>query len=151
MTEITSIVYSSNAMGNFRTREDRQQLKTHSQTANAKRGITGLLIFAEGTFVQVIEGPAAEIDPLYAKIAQDLRHSEVKLLARSQGPTRLFSKWSMGIIETEDEPEPRVSLDDRLHAIAKLSLQTQSESVPTSRFIEAFLDPEAVGIKHVIA
>lgn len=150
MNEITSLVYISRASEEFRTRAARQQLKIYAQTENAKHDITGLLIYCEGHFVQIIEGEAAAIDTLYAKIARDKRHSESKILLRSVTSMRMFSKWSMGIVETEDEPDTQIKLDDRLAAIEALSARMQTEPLLASTFIEAFLDPASAGIKHEI-
>lgn len=151
MNEITSLVYLSRAGNEFNTRIARQQLKIYSQTENAKQDITGLLIYCDGVFLQIIEGAAASIDALYARIARDCRHSELDLLTRSANTARMFSKWSMGIVETEDISDLHVSLADRLAAIAALRARMKTETVLASSFIEAFLDPQSAGIEHAIS
>ncbi len=151
MNQITSIVYLSKANEEFLKRDARQQLKIHSQSENAKHDISGLLIYSEGYFLQIIEGTSAEIDALYTRISHDPRHSKLDLLTRSVGSTRMFSKWSMGLVETEDVSDLHVSLDNRLAAIASLRTRMQSEQVPASAFIEAFLDPKNAGEEHAIA
>lgn len=151
MNEIASLVYLSHAGEEFRKRDSRQQLKIRAQSENMKHEITGLLIYSEGVFLQIIEGTNAAIDSLYAKISRDPRHSELDLLTRTVSATRMFSKWSMGIVETEDLPDLHVSLNDRLASIAALRVRMKLEQVPAYSFIEAFLDPKKAGLEHVIS
>lgn len=150
MNEITSIVYLSRAGEEFHSRAARQQLKIYVQNENVKHNITGLLIYCEGVFLQIIEGPAATIDALYARISKDTRHAELDLIARSESAGRLFGKWSMGIVETEDADETPVHLADRIAAVAAQRKRLLNEELPASVFIEAFLDPASAGDTHEI-
>ena len=151
MNEITSIVYLSRAGVEFSKRDARQHLKIFSQTENAKHEISGLLVYSEGYFLQIIEGTSAAIDTLYAKIVRDPRHSEIDLLTRSVSAIRLFSKWSMGIVETEDSLETNINIDNRLAAIEILRKRLTTESISASTFIEVFLDPQSIGVEYKIA
>ena len=71
---------------------------------NAAMGVTGMLLYGDRTFLQVIEGEDAVIDDLVATITRDPRHEEVKLLHRKPIDEREYGKWSMGF--------ERVSADD---------------------------------------
>lgn len=62
---------------------------------NEKNGVTGLLVYAEGNFMQVLEGEAAAVEETYARIAQDPRHHQLYLLWRESIPARQFGQWSM--------------------------------------------------------
>nr|WP_235727257.1 BLUF domain-containing protein [Hymenobacter siberiensis] len=62
---------------------------------NSRKQITGLLLYSEGIFVQMIEGPAAEIRELYARIQCDSRHTQVETVSESLLPKRKFAEWSM--------------------------------------------------------
>jgi hypothetical protein len=150
MDEFINIVYASRAGTEFREREARHRLKFQSQNENAKREITGLLVYCEGIFLQALEGPAAAVDSLYECIARDTRHSEVDLLARTAITKRAFGKWTMGIIEAEDYLQTSSSLEKRFAAIALLRHQLHGIANPGEALIEAFLDPENHGIAHTI-
>jgi hypothetical protein len=66
------------------------------QAANNQLGITGVLLFSEGTFLQVIEGEPQAVNDLYGSIIRDGRHKQViKLLERDAGQ-RSFPDWAMG-------------------------------------------------------
>lgn len=73
-----------------------RQLLLSARARNHAFGFTGLLLYCEGRFVQVLEGPRHPLEELYARIRRDPRHREVETL--SDGPTaeRLFPDWRMG-------------------------------------------------------
>ena len=62
---------------------------------NPRDDITGCLICRQDLYMQLIEGPVAPIDALYAKIAVDDRHLDVELLSRSFVAKRMFADWAM--------------------------------------------------------
>ena len=72
------------------------QLLQQCHANNPKLGITGVLIYANGTFLQTLEGEEAVVDALSAKIQTDSRHRSFKILARDQVDARAYAGWSMG-------------------------------------------------------
>jgi hypothetical protein len=67
-----------------------------SRKNNPARGITGILCFADGLFVQVLEGGRDAICELFNAIVRDERHSGVRLLVYEEIEERRFGGWSMG-------------------------------------------------------
>jgi hypothetical protein len=67
-----------------------------SKVTNPKAGITGVLCFSEGIFMQVLEGGRTAVNQLYNRIAADPRHSDVVLLHYDEIAERRFAGWSMG-------------------------------------------------------
>ena len=67
-----------------------------SKANNPKAGVTGVLCFSEGIFMQVLEGGRAAVNQLYNRIAADARHSDVVLLHYEEIAERRFAGWSMG-------------------------------------------------------
>ena len=67
-----------------------------SRKNNPRRGITGLLCLANGTFVQVIEGGRQEISRLLAKIVCDERNTDLEILSYEEISERRFGGWTMG-------------------------------------------------------
>jgi len=63
---------------------------------NEKNDITGLLLYANGLFLQVVEGPASAIDELMARLARDPRHHGINVLSSTEVTEREFAQWSMG-------------------------------------------------------
>ena len=73
--------------------------------ANAARGITGALIVTGHVFFQILEGPTAEVDALFAKIKADPRHTDVVCLAEQDArEIRFFPYWGMRRIALEETP-----------------------------------------------
>lgn len=67
-----------------------------SKTDNPGAGITGVLCFSEGIFLQVLEGGRDAVNRLYNRIASDSRHTDVTLLSYEEIGERRFAGWSMG-------------------------------------------------------
>ena len=72
-----------------------RELLTQSQAHNARQGITGLLLYSDGRYVQVLEGPGPAVRALYARIQRDPRHAQVVTVSAGPGPRRWFADWSM--------------------------------------------------------
>lgn len=72
-----------------------------SRRNNRAMEIGGVLHFGNGCFFQYIEGPADDVDALYARICRDPRHSDVRRLTRRPIPRRRFSDWSMKFVAIE--------------------------------------------------
>jgi hypothetical protein len=62
---------------------------------NSGLDVTGLLLYIDGGFLQVLEGERSVLHDLYSRIARDPRHWDAKLLLDQAGE-RNFSAWSMG-------------------------------------------------------
>ncbi len=68
---------------------------------NSKVGISGLLLFHGGSFVQVLEGPKADVEALLKRIAADPRHDKMKLLLQKDVEKKEFEEWSMGFVDSQ--------------------------------------------------
>jgi hypothetical protein len=67
-----------------------------SKANNPDLGVTGVLCFSGGIFLQVLEGGRSSVSALYHRIASDPRHREVVLLSYEEVGERSFASWSMG-------------------------------------------------------
>lgn len=80
-----------------------QVLLDQSRRHNARHGITGVLLYSDGRYVQLLEGPEPAVEDLYARIRRDSRHT--RLVTVSTGPgERRFPDWSMdfGVVTPAD-------------------------------------------------
>ncbi len=73
---------------------------------NRTSDISGLLVAHEGWFLQVIEGPEANIAALIARIAKDPRHRGVKILSQGPVESRMFQDWNMAGAKLTPEADP---------------------------------------------
>ena len=90
------VVYISSAVKQFSPPE-LAELLAKSRVNNARSGLTGMLLYKDGNFMQVLEGEAAAVGALEAKIAADPRHRGMITLLRGELLTRDFSDWSMAL------------------------------------------------------
>jgi hypothetical protein len=63
---------------------------------NAALGITGMLLFVNPSFLQVLEGSQAHTDQMFERIRADRRHARTVLLLREPIEQRSFSDWTIG-------------------------------------------------------
>lgn len=78
------------------SQDDLHVLLEEARRANTSNGITGILLFENGYFFQVLEGPATAVVELYNKIRVDPRHHTVTKLVGAPIQERTFTDWSMG-------------------------------------------------------
>ena len=95
--------------------DELRALQQQSTRHNMACGITGVLMTSGGLFFQVIEGPAAAVDALWAKIKDDPRHRDVLLVSSDEKVRdRLFPDWAMETISVDASRAERL---EPLHAI----------------------------------
>jgi hypothetical protein len=70
---------------------------------NPSKGLTGMLLHGNGTFLQVLEGDESVVDSLMTAIAQDPRHTGMTIVRRESVTERQFDGWSMGFERVTDE------------------------------------------------
>lgn len=63
---------------------------------NSPDGITGMLLYAGGSFMQVLEGEQAMVEATFARVKHDPRHRDVIIIDERQVEARDFSQWRMG-------------------------------------------------------
>ncbi len=90
------IVYASSVTNTFDPERDLEDILAKSRGNNAVIDVTGILLFHEGKFIQVLEGEAQAVDDKYAAITTDPRHTDVLKYVRQEIEERSFSAWSMG-------------------------------------------------------
>ena len=72
-----------------------------SRKNNLVRGITGLLCYSNGTFVQVLEGGREAVSTLLGTLHTDNRHTGLQLLLFEEIDERHFGNWSMGKVNVD--------------------------------------------------
>ena len=95
-----SLVYTSRQNRPFDP-ADLPSLLQKSRLANSKAGITGMLLYWQGTFVQVLEGERKQVCKLADAISQDRRHGAFFICSRQQIAVRQFAGWSMGFSDLD--------------------------------------------------
>jgi hypothetical protein len=73
-----------------------ESILTQSRQHNPVTGITGILCYGGGIFLQAIEGGRMQVSELFGHIQRDARHKDVALLHYEEIFERRFGGWSMG-------------------------------------------------------
>ncbi len=103
------VVYQSTSLisrieGAFRA--ELASILESSARRNPALGITGVLIYERGRWIQLLEGPASSVDALLDSIEIDVRHGMFQILWRTPAGTRMFENWSMAFMDAGAVPLP---------------------------------------------
>lgn len=71
-------------------------LLQQARKKNERLDITGMLLYFEGNFMQIIEGSESVIKELFEDIQKDVRHMGIITLEQGAIPRRSFRDWTMG-------------------------------------------------------
>ena len=66
---------------------------------NPTQNLTGLLIFRDQTFLQLLEGSEVSVMTLYQKILKDSRHTNCSIMMSAQSQQRIYEQWSMAYVD----------------------------------------------------
>lgn len=91
---LVRLLYASRAVDT--SPEAIESILAQSRSHNTACGITGILCYSAGTFLQAIEGGRMAISELYGHIQRDARHKDVVLLHYEEIFERRFGGWTMG-------------------------------------------------------
>ena len=92
---LVRLLYVSRAVDKDSAKAIESILET-SRSHNMGNGITGVLCYGGGIFLQAIEGGRGAVNELYAQIIRDTRHTAVQLLHYEEITERRFGGWTMG-------------------------------------------------------
>lgn len=123
--KLCRLIYKSIATAEVVSNKTLRSLQDEAAAANAKADITGLLVLAGNTFVQVLEGDAQELTALMGRIARDKRHRSVELIAFSPVAQRNFDAWAMRLIDLYDLPG-----DKRAYMVSKYGQSGEQLVIP---------------------
>ncbi|MEO5977941.1 MAG: BLUF domain-containing protein [Chryseolinea sp.] len=97
-----TLIYLS-ASSTLYSKEDIIDILKKSRSNNLALKVTGLLLYHEGSIIQILEGEEEVVRALYDKIRLDSRHkSMIKMLDKSISD-RSFADWSMGFKQISDD------------------------------------------------
>ena len=95
MSQLVQVIYVSSEAYVLQ-QSDLLSILDASIRNNPPRGITGMLLYARGSFMQVLEGEESAVAETMARIHADKRHHDIFELSHTPITTREFGSWSMG-------------------------------------------------------
>lgn len=89
------VIYCSRSTISLENSLNLAELLGASARNNRRDEITGLLAYAEGMFIQAIEGTPPAVDRLMDRLRADTRHRDLTVLGEDFGSQRAFAVWAM--------------------------------------------------------
>lgn len=130
------IIYLSSATTKF-TNDEILALLKNSRTNNNANNITGLLLYSDGNFLQIIEGKDKAIKKLYQKISVDSRHKNIIKVFEGKVSSRIYPNWKMGFNSIDKKIAQENIYKDTLYEDYDPFIN--KEDTIASVFIETFL------------
>ena len=135
MPSIIHLIYASVATQDFGTAELTELLQK-AREENKRLGLTGMLLFSDGSFFQVLEGEPGPVNQLYEKITRDKRHTQCTLIIKEPIAKRSFENWGMGFSQVSTEELKNIpGLNDFFHGGSCL---TQLDASRAQKLLGAF-------------
>jgi hypothetical protein len=112
---LSQLVYVSNRKGNC-TEKEIEKILASCKKNNPSLNITGVLLYSDTKFIQLVEGEAKVITTLYDKIKTDTRHDRVMMISYNPINEKSFPSWHMGarkIAGSEIDYKTNISIEDK--------------------------------------
>lgn len=136
-SELESLLYVSSAVRLLNFEEIGHLLK-RARERNREYGITGVLLYDGGNFMQYLEGPKENLDIIYRIIEEDKQHTGIILLSREAIEDRQFGDWSMAY-QTKDVEGYVGSPSER--RLIEMILELPDDNPSTARIVlQSFWD-----------
>jgi hypothetical protein len=95
------LIYISSASSLY-SADQLEDILTASRRNNERLGITGILLYHDGSIVQVLEGDELNVTNCYHRILLDKRHGGAMTIMEGPCKERFFEEWSMGFKKVSD-------------------------------------------------
>ena len=110
-----------------------------SQTNNLQNEITGLLLYRNNTFIQLLEGPEKQVLSCMQRIRKDPRHFGSSVVFLTKSDERLFPSWSMSHIPQKKIIKPLDTITTVVEASMRLDLPPRGILLS---ILKSFISPE---------
>lgn len=128
MMKIRQLLYISTQTKKLKIK-DVKEIVRKSQKKNKQHHVTGLLLYYEGSFCQIIEGPKKEIDVIFKRIMNDPNHRNIITLQDDMVENRAFKDWSMAFQNIQHEELDQKGVEAiKTYIIEKFNLNNRSNN-----------------------
>jgi blue light- and temperature-responsive anti-repressor len=125
---------------------DLDLLVAKARARNRSLGVTGMLLFEDGHFLQTLEGSPAALETLWSSIRQDGRHNHIEVLSEHIVTARLFSDWDLLLDGRIDDAPLNLRAASALppavaeHVAQLVELSLNADDLGLNRLVAAFAD-----------
>lgn len=96
MSHLYRLIYTSQSVVEL-TSDELKELAQLARFNNLIHQVTGLLLYGEQQFLQVLEGTRENIETIFARILEDKRHHSIVVVIEEPIKIRSFPNWNMGL------------------------------------------------------
>jgi hypothetical protein len=96
------LIYTSIAKERL-TDSSLKNLLNKSRSNNTAFNITGMLLYMDPFFIQILEGGEIAVNEIFRKITEDPIHHKISLIVKKSIEERSFSSWAMGFNKLSEE------------------------------------------------
>ncbi|MEP6494253.1 MAG: BLUF domain-containing protein [bacterium] len=94
--ELVHCIYCSAAKGGAIAAAELSAILADARRNNARLEVSGMLLYEDGAFFQILEGDRTVVEGLFDKIFSDPRHGRVTKIVLEPIANRSFAEWTMG-------------------------------------------------------
>lgn len=138
-----SLIYLSAATKLF-SNTDLLDILTVSRLKNTSLGITGLLIYHEGSIIQILEGDEMQLNLVFDSIKNDARHKNIIKYGNFNIAEKSFPDWSMGFKQISDDNWKKLEGYLDLNEKEKFDWIKNSGNNQTIKLIKAFANTNSI-------
>ena len=117
---------------------------------NRKHQVTGLLLYHDGTFIQVLEGQANTVDTTFARIRRNGLHSGILILSQAEVSDRLFAEWHMAFAQPnrllQEEEDGVVAFKTVVDDLQSLEDRDPRVAILLRTYLSGFRDIDPAGL-----
>nr|BFD58538.1 hypothetical protein CKG001_06450 [Bdellovibrio sp. CKG001]BFD61966.1 hypothetical protein BdHM001_06470 [Bdellovibrio sp. HM001] len=136
MSSVFHLVYYSKAAEDLSYTDIREILDV-SRRNNTALGITGLLIFRDGFFLQLLEGAEKDVRDILNRIREDDRNYSIRVMIETESADRLFEGWSMAFYDGDISTNSTQHLVDLFEAVLEGGMTKKNLIMPILRKFRA--------------
>jgi hypothetical protein len=131
------LIYVSSALKRLSS-DELMEILDEARRHNGTVGITGVLLYCDGSFMQLLEGPESDVRSLYARIVADRRHTDMRIISTHCASERWMNEWSMAftLCAHREELEDVVNLAKGLEGLK----DRISDNVPLRSVLVGFVE-----------
>ncbi len=136
-TEIYQLAYVSGATSAFSVNALRR-LAGGAARSNRLSNITGMLLYHNQRFLQLLEGDRQRVSELFTRICQDDRHDSILVLMQRSVPVRQFPTWSMKLAQVDEFENCQDEIHSRLFPTPVQNARSRQLAADTWALVNAF-------------
>ena len=118
------------------TVKDLEHLFRVNKRNNTEYKVSGILIYNNGNFLQILEGDEDKVKTIFKKIRRDPRHRNLISLINNPIDERIFHDYDSGFIHFED-PKKRQELHNYISWLKEAEIKNVDKVI---QIVENFID-----------